>query len=183
MILQRGVRTDGGDEGRFFPRRCERPVEALQYFAASPLLFEPGTQYRYSSYGWIIVSAVVEAAADEPFLAFMRERIFDPLEMRDTRADSAMNPIPDRVTFYFPRFASDPTYGLHLVRDLDYSCYAGASAFLSTPSDLVRFGMAVNSGKLLRRDTMHCSTPHSDWPRARDGLRSWLGPRDRHAGG
>ena len=166
-----------------FSQRCERPVEALQYFAASPLLLEPGTQYRYSSYGWIIVSAAVEATTAEPFLEFMRERIFDPLEMRDTRADSAMNPIPDRVTFYFPRFASDPTYGLHLVRDLDYSCYAGASAFLSTPSDLVRFGMAVNSGKLLRRDTMHCSTPHSDWPRARDGLRSWLGPRDRHAGG
>jgi CubicO group peptidase (beta-lactamase class C family) len=149
-----GVRTDGGDEGPLFSKRCERPVEALQYFAERSLLFEPGTQYRYSSYGWIVVSAAVEAAAKEPFLTFMRERIFDPLEMRDTRAESATEPIRDRATFYFPRFAADPTYGLHLMRDLDFSCYAGASVFLSTPSDLVRFGMAIQNGKLLRRDTV-----------------------------
>ena len=54
------------------------------------------------------------------------------------------------MTAYFPRFASDPNYGMHLMRPLDYSCYAGASVFDSTPSDLVRFGMAIHSGKLTR---------------------------------
>ena len=58
------------------------------------------------------------------------------------------------MTPYFPRFASDPNYGLHLMRPLDYSCYAGASVFVSTPSDLVRFGMAMNSGKLLQPATV-----------------------------
>ena len=149
-----GVRNDGGDEGPLLSERCERPVEALQHFAERALLFEPGTQYRYSSYGWILVSAAVEAAADEPFLTFMRKQIFEPLGMDDTRADSATEPIPDRATFYFPRFAADPRYGLHLMRPLDYSCYAGSSVFLSTPSDLVRFGMAINSGKLLQPATV-----------------------------
>lgn len=149
-----GVMTDGGDEGPLFTERCERPAEALPHFADSSLLFEPGTRYSSSSYGWIIVSAAVEAAADKPFLTFMRERVFDPLGMRDTMADSATMSIPDRATFYFPRFAAKPTYGLHLMRDIDYSCYAGSSVFLSTPSDLVRFGMAINSGKLLRPATV-----------------------------
>jgi CubicO group peptidase (beta-lactamase class C family) len=149
-----GVRNDGGDEGPLLSARCERSVEGLQHFAERPLLFEPGTQYRYSSYGWILVSAAVEAAADEPFLTFMRRQIFEPLGMDDTMADSATEPIPDRTTFYFPRFAADPRYGLHLMRPIDYSCYAGASAFLSTPSDLVRFGMAINSGKLLQPATV-----------------------------
>jgi len=149
-----GVRTDGGDEGPLFSVRCERPVEALPHFAESSLLFEPGTRYRYSSYGWILLSAAVEAAADQPFLTFMRQHVFDPLGMRDTMADSAIQPIPDRVTFYFPRFAADPAYGLHLMRDIDYSCYAGSSVFLSTPSDLVRFGMAINRGKLLQPVTV-----------------------------
>ena len=40
------------------------------------------------------------------------------------------------------------------MRPIDYSCYAGASAFLSTPSDLVRFAMAMNSGKLLQPGTV-----------------------------
>src|SRR5918996_1823527 len=62
MAHTAGVRTDGGDEGPLFSKRCERPVEALQHFADKSLLFEPGTQYRYSRYGWIVVSAVIEAA-------------------------------------------------------------------------------------------------------------------------
>jgi hypothetical protein len=74
--------------------------------------------------------------------------------MDDTTADSGTEPIPDRATFYFPRFAADPRYGLHLMRPIDYSCYAGSSAFLSTPSDLVRFAMATNRGKLLQPATV-----------------------------
>jgi serine beta-lactamase-like protein LACTB, mitochondrial len=149
-----GVRNDGGDEGPLLSQPCERPVEALKFFADRPLLFEPGTEYRYSSYGWILVSAAIEAAANEPFLAFMRKQVFEPLGMDDTRADSTTEPIPDRVTSYFPRYAADPRYGLHLMRPLDYSCYAGSSAFLSTPSDLVRFGTAINGGKLLQPATV-----------------------------
>jgi serine beta-lactamase-like protein LACTB, mitochondrial len=149
-----GVRTDSGDEGPLLSASCERPIEGLQHFAEQSLLFEPGTQYRYSSYGWILLSAAVEAAADEPFFTFMRMQIFEPLGMDDTMADSATEPIPDRATFYFPRFAADPRYGLHLMREIDYSCYAGSSAFLSTPSDLVRFGIAINSGKLLQPPTV-----------------------------
>jgi CubicO group peptidase (beta-lactamase class C family) len=181
-----GVISDGGDEGPLFTKHCERPVEALPHFAQRSLLFEPGTRYRYSNYGWILVSAAVEAAAAQPFLTFMRERIFDPLEMRDTipdspptepdddfpifnlirekifdprttrekTPDSARKPVQDSVTPYFPRFSADPNYGLHLMRPLDYSCYAGSSVFVSTPSDLVRFGMAIHSGKLLQPATV-----------------------------
>lgn len=154
MAQVAGVRTDGGDEGPLLSEHCERPVDGLKSFAESSLLFEPGTKYRDSSYSWILVSAAVEAAADEPFLRFMRKQIFEPLGMDDTRADSATEPIAERATPYFPRFAADPRYGPDLMRPIDYSCYAGASAFLSTPSDLVRFVIAINSGKLLQPGTV-----------------------------
>jgi serine beta-lactamase-like protein LACTB, mitochondrial len=149
-----GVGNDGGDEGPLLDEHCARPADALAFFAESPLLFEPASRYEYSSYGWIVVSAAVESAAGEPFLSFMRKQIFEPMGMEDTIADSMIAPIPDRVTFYFPRFAADPHYGQHLMRPLDYSCYAGASVFLSTPSDLVRFGLGINAGKLLQPSTV-----------------------------
>ncbi len=148
-----GVRSDGGDEGPLLSQRCERPLDALPGFAEYSLLFAPGTRYHFSSYGWILVSAAVEAAAGEPFLRFMRKRIFEPLDMDETRADSAADSIPDRATSYFPRFAADPRYGPDLMRDVDYSCYSGAGIFLSTPSDLVRFGMAIDAARLLRPAT------------------------------
>lgn len=157
-----------GTRGSLFTKHCERPAEALKYLADNPLRFEPGTQYRYSNYDWVLVSAAIEAASDRPFLTFMREQIFDRLGMRDTIPDSATGegagedfplinmvreliydpeakrgaanagkkPGLDRVTPYFPRFAANPSYGLHLMRPLDYCCYAGASVFVSTPSDL-----------------------------------------------
>jgi len=147
-----GVRNDAGDEESLAP--CERTADGLQRFARDPLRFEPGTAFRSSSYGWILVSAAVEAAADERFFKFMRAQIFEPLGMTGTRPDSSAEPIPDLVTFYFPRFAGDPRYGPELTREGDHSCFAGAGAFLSTPSDLVRFAMAVNSGRLLQPATV-----------------------------
>ena len=149
-----GVRTDGGDEGPLFSQRCERPADALEFFADRPLLFEPGTRYRYSSYGWILVSAAVEAAANERLVRFMRTHVFEPLGMADTRPDSAPDEIAERATPYFPRYSADPTYGPDPMRPIDYSCYSGSSVFLSTPSDLVRFGMAISRGKLLQPDTV-----------------------------
>src|SRR6185436_5583126 len=80
-----------------FRQRCERPVDALQHFADSELLFEPGTQYRYSKYGWILVSAAIEAAAHKPFLEFMREQIFQPLGMNATGAESSTEENPEHV--------------------------------------------------------------------------------------
>jgi CubicO group peptidase (beta-lactamase class C family) len=147
-----GIRNDAGDEEPV-TEHCELTVDALRRFADRPLLFEPGTRYRFSSYGWILVSAAIEDAAGEPFFTFMRKRIFEPLHMDRTGADAA--PHADRSIDYFPRFAADPRYGPQEPTELDYSCFAGSSAFLSTPSDLVRFGMAIDSGTLLQPATVH----------------------------
>ena len=149
-----GVRNDSGDEGELFGKHCERPIEGVQHVADENLRFEPGTQYRFSNYSWIMVSAAIESAAREPFLTFMQRRLFDPLRMDGTLSDSLTEPIQDRATPYFPKFASDPRYGPDPMRDIDLSCYAGASVFVSTPSDLVRFVVAINSGKVLKPETV-----------------------------
>jgi CubicO group peptidase (beta-lactamase class C family) len=153
MAHTAGIRTDGGDESSLYSQHCDRPVDALPHFAGD-LRFEPGTEYRYSNHGWILVSAAIEAAAGEPFLIFMAKQIFEPLQMNDTIPDSTTERIPDLATSYFPRFAADPRYGPDLMRPIDLSCYAGASVFVSTPSDLVRFGMAIDNGTLLQAATV-----------------------------
>lgn len=186
-----GVGTDSGDDGPLFRERCEQPVEALQHFAHDALLFKPNTQYRHSKYGWILVSAAVETAADQPFLTFMREQIFQPLGMDNTGAESATEenpehvgepgedapfltlirdlileplgiadakakPATDTATLYAPgfRLRSLVGYGLHVMPPGNLSCYAGSMAFFSTPSDLVRFGLAINDGTLLQPSTV-----------------------------
>lgn len=93
-------------------------------------------------------------ADDFPFLKLIRELVYEPESKRDTTTQSKQNAAHHQVTSYFPRFAANPTYGLHVMRPLDYSCYSGGSVFVSTPSDLVRFGMAVSGGQLLRPETV-----------------------------
>ena len=149
-----GVRHYRNPEYKTANQHCERASDGLQTFADDPLRFEPGTQYGYSTYGWVLVSAAVEAVAGESFFTFMRTKVFEPLGMRHTTVDSAPEPVPDRVTFYRGRSPGGSASGLGLADPVDYSCFAGGGAFLSTPSDLVRFGMAVNKGALLHRDTV-----------------------------
>jgi CubicO group peptidase (beta-lactamase class C family) len=148
-----GVRNDGGDEGPLLGEHCDRPIDGVQLIADGSLRSEPGTEYRYSNYDFIVVSAAIEAAADQPFLTFMQKQIFEPLGMHDTGVDSAARPF-DQATSYFPRFAADPRYGPDPMREVDFSCYAGSSVFVSTPSDLVRFALATDGGKLLQPATV-----------------------------
>jgi len=148
-----GLRDDGGDEVPL-SRSCERAGDGLPRLADRPLLFEPGSRFSFSSYGWILVSAAVESVAQEPFFTFMRKTIFAPLAMAGTTPDSATEPPPERATFYFPRMAAEPRYGPELAQEGGYSCFAGSGGFLSTPSDLVRFGTALGGGKLLQPATV-----------------------------
>ena len=149
-----GVRHYDRDEDYAPTAHCERAADGLKSFADDPLRFEPDTQYGYSTYGWVLVSAAVEAAAKEPLSSFMAAQVFTPSGMTATTFDSATVPIPDRVTFYQRRFMGDGGEGVVPAATADFSCLAGAAAILSTPSDLVRFGMAINGGKLLQPDTV-----------------------------
>ena len=143
------------DDEEFMPRGvCEKTLDGLAIFADDPLVFEPGSRFRFSTFGWILVSAALETAAKEPILTFMRRQIFEPLGMSGTAPDSATAPPADRATLYWPRVGEDPRYGYDTDSDADYSCFSGAGAFLSTPSDLVKFAMALANGKLLKSETM-----------------------------
>jgi serine beta-lactamase-like protein LACTB, mitochondrial len=150
-----GVRHYESEEDSMPTAHCNRATEGLKRFADHPLRFEPDTQYGYSTFGWVLVSAAVEAAAKEPLSPFMTAQVFKPLGMTATTFESSTGPAADRVTFYQRRFTGDGGEGVVPSTAVDYSCFAGAGAILSTPSDLVRFGMAINGGNLLQRDTVN----------------------------
>ena len=150
-----GVRNPPFDEELLYMRdHCESPLDGLELFADDPLLFAPGTQHRHSSYGWTLVGAVVEAAAGEPFLEFMQREVFDPSEMRDTALDDVRRPAARRASFYWPFAAGNTRNGVEDAADADNSCILGAGGLLSTPSDVVRFGLAMRAGRLLRPETI-----------------------------
>ena len=146
-----GVRPDEGDEEPVHVR-CDQTIEGVQRFAKHKLMFEPGTDYRFTTYGGMLVSAAIDAVAGEPFFTYMRKQVFEPLGMTHTNADG--EPARDRAVYYFPKLAADTRYGPQEPDEEDFTCFSGAAAFLSTASDMVRFGLAIKSGKLLKPETV-----------------------------
>lgn len=52
--------------------------------ARVPLASEPGTRFRYDSTSIEVLSRLVEVVGGQPFEQFLQQRLFDPLDMRDT---------------------------------------------------------------------------------------------------
>jgi serine beta-lactamase-like protein LACTB len=150
-----GVHRGRGDniDGDSMPtQHCANLDEAVGLFANDRLRFEPGTQHRYSIFGWVLVSAAVEKAGEEPFARFMERQIFEPLGMdRTLLADEEGI---DDATSYTPRSILRTRLGIDESPPPDYSCLAGAGAFLSTPTDLVRLGSVILKPGLLKAETI-----------------------------
>jgi CubicO group peptidase (beta-lactamase class C family) len=58
--------------------------EKLALLRDAPLLFEPGTDRRYSNYGYVVLGAILEKATGESFSDLLQKHIFDPLKLRDS---------------------------------------------------------------------------------------------------
>jgi serine beta-lactamase-like protein LACTB, mitochondrial len=139
------------EDGEFEIRDHYETVRAgLAVFEKDALLFEPGTQFSYSSYGWNLISAVMEAASGEGFLDFMQRRVFDAAGLTHTSADDAAALVPQRGRFYTRDAAG------HVVNAgfVDNSYKWAGGGFVSTAEDLVRFANVLVEGRLLKPETL-----------------------------
>ena len=144
-----GIRHYANQNEFLSPVPYESVSDALSIFADDPLLFLPGTEFGYSTYGYNLISAVLESAAGEEFVDYMSRNVFGPAGMEST--------VPDRV---YPLIRHRSRY--YSMRDseivnapwVDNSNKWAGGGFLSTSEDLVRFGQAHLSDTLLSRQTI-----------------------------
>jgi serine beta-lactamase-like protein LACTB len=115
-------------------------VEAgLALFSDDALVSPPGAQFGYSSFGWSLISVVMESAAKRDFLDLMQREVIEPLRLEQTRPDRAGREDSDRTHFYTRdpdgRFVSAPT--------VNSSYMWAGGGYLSTAEDLVMFASAL----------------------------------------
>ena len=145
-----GIRHYRGDE--FYSQRHYASVnESLDIFKNDSLLFRPGDKYSYSTYGFVLLSAVIEGAAGEPFLSYVKRRVFVPIGMRNTTAE-----FPDSIISYRSRFytRTDSLGPIVNAPWVDNSNKWAGGGFISTTQDLARFGQAMLEAKVLKRPTV-----------------------------
>jgi CubicO group peptidase (beta-lactamase class C family) len=144
-----------GIQGWYFGHREEPIRETVRRMAALPMDAHPGESYVYG-YNTDILGALIEVVSGQALNEFLRENVFEPLDMRDTH-------------FYLPEHKRDRLAVVYsmtengLVRSPDESAmeaqgayvdgprmsFSGGAGLLSTARDYTRFlQMMLNGGEL-----------------------------------
>jgi len=149
-----GIRHYKGNE--FLSAKYYKSVnDGLDIFMNDSLLFEPGTKYSYSSYGFNLLSAAIEGASGKEFLKYIKKNVFDPLGMTETTAERMDSLILFRAGYY--DMNNGKTVNAPYV-DNSYKWAGGG--FISTSEDLVRFGNAMLENTLFSEEVkMKLITP------------------------
>lgn len=124
-------------------------TDAIGIFAADPLEYEPGTKYRYTTYGYNLLGAAVVAAAEKPFAELLRAEVLEPAGCTTLCLDDSAAIVPHRAQGY--RRIGGELKNSHPV---DTSNKIPGGGLCGTPTDLVRFAGAILGGRLLKPETV-----------------------------
>jgi serine beta-lactamase-like protein LACTB, mitochondrial len=121
--------------------------EGLSLFKDDDLLFEPGTQYHYSSMGYVLLSEIIEKATNTPFSNLVNDSIFKPLKMNHSFAENSEIEVPNKTQFF--RYSS--LKGTILAKPVSNEYKLAGGGFLSTSEDIVKFGNEIIYNKIISK--------------------------------
>jgi CubicO group peptidase (beta-lactamase class C family) len=140
-------------------------TDSLKFFKDDPLLFEPGTKYSYTTFGYSVLGCAIESASGVSYEEYMRDNVWKPAGMEQTGIDDHFRLIPNRARGYMqlrendlaqlpPHLKAQVKAGDLLNAQLhDTSMKIPGGGIASTAVDLVKFAIAVNTDKLLKPAT------------------------------
>ena len=129
--------------------------EELALFRDKPLDFEPGSKFAYSNSNFEVLGAVIENVSGKKYSVLLQERIFAPLDMKDSGLDTDELILPKRAQGYMP----GPN-GLVLARSESMTVPWAAGSIYSTTGDLLRWEHGLFGGKVLSAESLkHMTTP------------------------
>jgi len=117
--------------------------DLVNTWAKKPLNFDPGTRWQYSNTGYVVAALIAEKVSGKSLVAFLRERIFDPLKM--TSAGDCDQRSPADATPY-TRYAFGPP---RVVGREASGWYNGAGELCMSAPDLAKWDIAFLEHKLL----------------------------------
>ncbi len=135
--------------------------DSVKRLARLPLLFNPGERWNYSL-GIDVIGYLIEVISGKPLDEFLKQRVFEPLGMRDTFfyvPPDKLDRLAAAYTWYegkgLSRFPDTPITEGSFSYSADYPVhgpkrlFAGGAGLCSTASDYARFcQLMLNKGKL-----------------------------------
>jgi CubicO group peptidase (beta-lactamase class C family) len=131
----------------FFQEVSRNPYSVSDFvkkFASGDLEFEPGTKFSYNNSGYFLLGAIIERVTGKPYEQALKERILDPVGMKNTGYDHHATILARRAAAYEKRPA-----GYVNAPYLDMSLPYAAGSLYSTVEDLYLWDQALYPDKLL----------------------------------
>lgn len=138
--------------------------EFTKVVAREPLRFQPGTRWAYSTAGLDVVGRVIEVVSGQGFAAFLQQRIFDPLGMKDTTFWLSAEQEKRFAHNYRPnsagQLAETPIAYMYGGATTDRARPAlGGAGLFSTAADVAKFYLAMlNHGETAGRRVISAAT-------------------------
>jgi CubicO group peptidase (beta-lactamase class C family) len=148
-----GLVSGGAASAAELAKVARKPGETLADYiprlGATPLDFQPGSRWSYSpGAGFETLGRVVEIASGQTFDRFLRQRIFEPLGMKDITFHPAQEQL-GRVTTMYHRANNTLAKADTSARMNNTSYFSGAGGLMSDAEDYLQFGqMLANGGQL-----------------------------------
>ena len=148
----------------------------VRLFAARPPLFEPGSRWMYSNFGFVLLGAVVERVSGQSYYDYVAAQVYAPAGMNSTGSEPEDRVVERRAIGYVKRPGG---VWLSNVPTLPYRGTAAGGGY-TTVEDLARFAEALTSRRLL--DAKHTELLLSGKVDAMDGRYAY-GFIERRIGG
>jgi len=124
-------------------------AEIIKLVEPYPLDFSPGESWAYGNTGFFVLGMLIEKVSGKSYEQFLRERIFVPLEMRDTRLENYSELIPNRANGYTWK-SGGYRNALRVSPTLTFSL----AGLVSTVLDLAKYDAALSTERLLKKRTL-----------------------------
>jgi CubicO group peptidase (beta-lactamase class C family) len=125
------------------------PKELIALFKDLPLDFEPGSNYRYSNSGYVLLGYIIELLSRKAYRDYVRENIFVPLKMDHSYYDQAAMVIPGRTSGYRKK-----NNGYENSDFLSMTLPYAAGSLMSTTGDLLKWYNGLTTGKLISQPSI-----------------------------
>lgn len=128
--------------------------DGIKLFSKDSLLFRPGSRFYYSSYGWNLLSYIIQERSGLAFENFMHDSIFCPLEMHSTIPDEGMWQSRTVSKFY----AKKANQEVSEAQEVSNYHKLGSGGFLSTTHDLAKLANSYLYFNLISKTTVRTFT-------------------------
>ncbi len=155
------------------------PQHILNVWGKRPLDFAPGTKWQYSNTNYVIAGLIVQKVSGMPLMQFLRERIFEPLDMKDV-FDSDRHPLPKTDAGGYQRYALGP---LRPATPEGPGWMLGAGELAMPAYDLAQWDISLMDRSLMSHqsyDEMFSPVHLKDGKNTHYALGLFVGTRDGH---